>query len=272
MRYGPVILLSPGRSGSTLAQRLMNAVDGWYVFGEHSGAFRHFIEVQDALDVHASTQKRIGNLIVEKADDRLQQFSAWASPFDSHDVRRLFAQNLLDLYTSRLPDHCLWGFKEIRYTASDTLLFYDYFKEALIVVLQRNFVDFCKSWCIVNLQGLAPEPLRARWLVLFYLGFYEQMRIASALSERPFQFVSYEEMCADPHILIGGVADRFGWPVSAADRERVEETLRHRADYVSDAAKRQGAAAFADFVKLATEFYTAACEQHQAGPALSPLD
>jgi hypothetical protein len=260
MRYGPVILLSPGRSGSTLAQRLINAVDGWYMFGEHNGAFRHFVELHDALDMHAAAQRCIGNMIVEKADNLPQQWSAWASPFTSRDTRPLFAQQIRELYTKKLPDHCIWGFKEIRYTAKDALVFQDYFKDTFIIVLQRAFEDFCKSWCIVNLQGVDPEPLRARQLVLFYLGFYGQMRVASALAEQPFQFVSYEEMCARPQTLIDTIADRFGWPVSAADRGRAEETLGHQADYVSEETKRLGTVRFADFVNLATELYTAASE------------
>jgi glycosyltransferase involved in cell wall biosynthesis len=267
MQHGPLILLSPGRSGSTFAQRLINSVDGWYLFGEHQGAFRHFVEFQETLDYHAPSQKQYGDMIVERTEGFLGKWSAWASPFDGNDFNAVFAENLRELYTKRLPDHCVWGFKEIRYTARDAVAFSELFEEPCVIVLKRKFEDFCRSWCVVNLQGRKPNAYRARQLVLHYLGFYEQLRIASAVVRKQFLSVSYEEICANPQGLVDLVAGQFGWTLTAEDRKRVDQTSRQTVDYISEEAKRSGAHLFADFVKLAGELFLAASESSMADGA-----
>lgn len=268
MQRGPLILLSPGRSGSTFAQRLINSVKGWYLFGEHNGAFKHLVEVQKSLDMHAPAQKRYGDLIVQKTEGYLG-WSAWASPYDVNDFNAMFGRTLRELYTKRLPDNCIWGFKEIRYTALEAIVFSELFENSRIIVLQRNFEDFCRSWCVVNLEGRELSPSRARQLVLLYLGFYEQLKIASSIAEKPFLSVSYEAICANPQHLIDLVAGEFNWTTTAEDRSNVDATSRQLADYISETTKLRGAPLFAEFVKLATELYLAASIRHRPMADLS---
>src|ERR1700728_3125148 len=173
MQHGPLIVLSLGRSGSTFAQRLVNSVAGWYLFGEHNGAFRHFAEVKENLKLNAAAQKKYGDAIVQRANAFLE-WSAWASPFDARDLNVIFAHNLRVLYTKKLPDNSLWGFKEIRYTATDALAFSELFETHCIVILRRKFEDFCRSWCIANFREEELSIDLARQLVLLYLGYYEQ--------------------------------------------------------------------------------------------------
>jgi hypothetical protein len=264
MQYGPIILLSPGRSGSTLAQRLINSVKDWYMFGEHSGAFKHLVEFRDSLDERSAEQRKYGDMIVQRTEAFLGKWSAWALPFDADDVNPALGRMLRELYTKRLPDRCLWGFKEIRYTAREALVFSELFENACIIVLRRDFTDYCKSWCMANFRERAPSPWHARQLVLSYLGFYEQLQVASAIAEKPFRSISYEHICSDPQSLIDLIAAEFDWPITPEDRDNVFSTSRRIVDYISEEAKLSEGPAFVEFVTYATGLYRRACEQRVA--------
>jgi hypothetical protein len=253
MQHGPLILLSPGRCGSTLAQRLINAVDGWYLFGEHAGAFSHLVDVRELLETRAATQKKYGDMIVDKAEGLSGEWSAWASPFSGADLHRVFAQALQELYATRLPDRCVWGFKEVRYSARDAIIFSEIFERPCIVILRRNFADFCRSYCLANLEEIDLSAFRARQLVLHYVSFFSQLETASAIAKAPFLPISYEEICAAPQRLIDLVAGHFGWQVTPDDRANVERAAQHVIDYVPSSRKTNSICD--EFVAFATDLY-----------------
>jgi hypothetical protein len=234
----------------------MNSVADWYLFGEHNGAFRHFVAFQESLEHHAAAQKEYGDFIVQKADAFLK-WSAWASPFDARDFNALFAHNLRELYTKKLPNNCVWGFKEIRYTATEALIFGQLFDTSHIVILQRKFEDFCWSWCTANFRQEELSVDLARQLVLLYLGFYQQLKIASAIAKKPFFWISYEEICASPLSFIDSIAAEFEWKITLQDQENVSLASRQVVDYVSDSVKASSRTLFSEFVKRATDLYAA---------------
>src|ERR1044071_8518045 len=113
----PLFLLSIGRSGSTLLQRLFNVHPAAFIYGEHNGLLRPLCATVRLLQVDGQVSVKHGRMIREKMDTS-STFIAWARPFDRAEYVQSLRTLLPSLYkVDSLPRGAVWGFKEIRYDA-----------------------------------------------------------------------------------------------------------------------------------------------------------
>ena len=81
---GPIFVLSPPRSGSTVLMRVLNCHPTLVIWGEHVGLINRLAEIDDMV-------RRVGRLMFPKTDEmiadyvafpdhRLNEFDPWANP------------------------------------------------------------------------------------------------------------------------------------------------------------------------------------------------
>jgi hypothetical protein len=153
----PIFVLSSGRSGSTLVQRILNSYPDITIWGEHRGFLRSVAEAYFSILEHPGNARYLfanrsdgvpftgENLVEEKAADNWQAWMNWFSPAD---VTQLFRNFVLSFFRpALLGEGTIWGFKEIRYGANDRVieLLARLFPEAIFVFLVRNGYDTVSS-------------------------------------------------------------------------------------------------------------------------------
>jgi hypothetical protein len=110
----PLFILSGGRSGSTLLQRLFNTHPNAFIYGEHNGFLRPLCQSFRLLELYSKMSEKHGALIREKQDVS-ETFIAWARPFDQPEYIAKLRILISELYKiDELPKNSVWGFKEIR--------------------------------------------------------------------------------------------------------------------------------------------------------------
>lgn len=164
----PIIVLSQGRSGSTLLQRLLNVHPDLTVWGEHGAFLKGVASAHRLIVDHPSHSPNLRrghevrhNMIGPLSD--VGAFEPWASPFLPEDVGDALRLMLTGLFTRGLQPSVRWGFKEVRYSARDIEPFLALFPEAHVVVLVREFFDWVPSRFFAFGRGfdLETEPGRA---------------------------------------------------------------------------------------------------------------
>jgi sulfotransferase family protein len=153
----PVFILSSGRSGSTLVQRIFNSYDDVFVWGEHGGFLKEVADAYFKLLEHPSNTKHIftpdaGRQSLPWAEiakfKHADNWQAWMNWFRADDVDDLFRRFIRSLFThpSAPPDH-VWGFKEIRYGPNDRVIecLARLFPDAQFVFLVRNGLNTVSS-------------------------------------------------------------------------------------------------------------------------------
>lgn len=150
-RLDPVIILSPGRSGSTLLQRYLNCSQDLVVWGEHGGFIRSLaagynVLLEDTRDLlfdefeaarHAPFL--IGSGIPVGVDIE------WTNSFTREDFREAHRNLIVDLLTVDVPPAKRWGFKEIRYGATEITFLRELLPECQFVFIVRNPVEALAS-------------------------------------------------------------------------------------------------------------------------------
>ena len=231
----PVVIVSLGRSGSTLLMRVLNAVKGVYIFGEHGGAFRHLRCVYQDISHNQDQQIANGAVILSKEglEDR---FIAWASPFNADEVLE-YLRGLSSLYTSKLPpDMLIWGFKEIIYNVDDLLFFTRLWPKSKFIFLRRNIEDSLRS-AYVSFYGRTRD---VSYAARDHLTRYEaQERSLQRLAEQnPEQVLKldYEEMCTAPDMSYARVFS-FLDLTTEIPWESIKRIADIRVDYIPPEAK-----------------------------------
>jgi sulfotransferase family protein len=157
MTKPPIFLLSSGRSGSTLVQRIFNSYDDVLIWGEHGGFLQEVASAYFRLREHPSNKKFIfapgaGLQTIPWSEiptlKRAENWQAWMNWFSIADVDDLFRQFVRALFThpSAPADH-IWGFKEIRYGPNDRVIEFlaRLFPDAQFVFLVRNGLNTVSS-------------------------------------------------------------------------------------------------------------------------------
>jgi hypothetical protein len=153
----PLFLLSAGRSGSTLVQRLLNSYPDMTLWGEHRGFlidvaasyFRLLEGTAGKEQFFSSTGAR--GLQTEDDLRRLKdpaQWQAWTNLLarDEYvDLYRNFVRGCF--YHPVMGAGHRWGFKEIRYGADDRVIEFlsQLFPDAVFVFLSRHGLDTLAS-------------------------------------------------------------------------------------------------------------------------------
>jgi hypothetical protein len=125
----PVFVLSTGRSGSTLVQRVLNCHSGLVVWGEHHGLVNGLADAFAGMaDPHENffpqqPVENIGPSLLLPTFNQAAVQIEWANPWSLAEYCD-HVRSFLDAYFgSRLADGQRWGFKEIRYNRLVTLRF-----------------------------------------------------------------------------------------------------------------------------------------------------
>lgn len=175
----PVIVLSMGRSGSTLLMRLLNCSADIIIWGEHNGFLSPIAAAFGALtgkfasDCFQRSSRFIEPVLKQQPIilSQGEQWSCeWANAFDKNDIVYAFRNLLLQLFARRLPNGVRWGFKEIRYSRKELEFLRALFARAQFILLLRNPVAVLQS---ISRHFKPVEPKRTAQYVINYLQFLE---------------------------------------------------------------------------------------------------
>ncbi len=170
-RERPVIVLSAGRTGSTLLQKLLNTHEGLVIWGEHDGFLNPLMQSWKAVSRSKwipDTKPR-GAWLLEKprlrwplADKRrlnAGKWTAWDGSFSKQSFNSSLRQFVDSLFCDNVPQTMRWGFKEIRYRNIEFMDFWsDLYPEAQYIFLLRNPIDTCLSFTAASAKE-SKEPI-----------------------------------------------------------------------------------------------------------------
>ena len=170
----PVFVISSGRSGSTLVQRLLNCHRELVVWGEHFG----FLETAAGAlaQMHNPEQKHYplnpgSNRGLARLQHGLSDPAApleWVNPWSAEEYAQQLRSFTEGYFAARVPAGRRWGFKEIRYNGMGPLrglmLLYPHGR---FVFVQRDIVEVTRSkvYAFVkesNWNQLSPAQQRHR--------------------------------------------------------------------------------------------------------------
>lgn len=148
----PLFIISQGRDGSTLLQRLLNQIPGFNICGENWDFMGSMMDVNYHLKslLHDEDHK-VQSISKDKYDEYensdLDFKPAWYNNFNPSDVKcniTTFIKNMLNT-----TNHRVWGCKEIRwaveyeYLVKDNIRYLDGFKLMSYEVFKRR-LDYIK--------------------------------------------------------------------------------------------------------------------------------
>jgi len=153
----PIIVLSTGRAGSTLLQKLMNTNQDTLIWGEHAGILTPLMNATKAVSRSEWIPEQVprGEWLLQK-DRPLneERWTAWDGSFSREGFHKHMKQFIDDLFSKDVPDNVRWGFKEIRYSSLDVMDFMiKIYPQAQFIFLLRNPIDSCISFA----GALAPK-------------------------------------------------------------------------------------------------------------------
>jgi hypothetical protein len=232
----PILLISNGRSGSTLLMRALNSIEGVYIFGEHGGAWKHCRAILRAFSDHLPEQERNGSRILKKIEYK-DRFIAWATPFGRAKLVDGLGALLTKLYTDNLPvqKKAIWGFKEIRYDADDLFLLNELWPYAKFIFLTRDIEDLFLSKAIAfNSNDISDAEIVSS--VLQIQSNFSAYNAFSGLFAQRCITVDYDQLCSDPLASLQYIFSFIGVQ-DGCDWSSLQEIMRVKIDYVSDETK-----------------------------------
>jgi len=206
-----VVIVSQGRTGSTLILRMLNAVPGVRICGENYRAFDHltgFVNCfKSAADNHSSDFYKL----------------AWLLPCDEQALLAKTREFVLDLYNPG-GAYKVVGFKEIRYCrfenrsnlAEDMALLRELFPNLRLVFNVRKTEDCVKSsWWADDPEASAASLERVRAV---YQNYYDHNRDHC-------YWMPYEELHHSSQVL-KGMFDFLGLPLTPPALQELNVRLR----------------------------------------------
>ena len=210
MNYAHLLIVTYGRSGSTLLQGLLNSIDGVLIRGENNNFFFRLFEAQ--RDLEATKVRHPGSANEGDPWFGMQELD----PQSFLNDLRPAARNLL-IGNHHEPIECL-GFKEVRYTRCGDAL-HDY-----LDFLRQLFPD---AGILFNTRDLS-EVVRSGWWaqqdpeqVTAELSALESAFRAYAASRPDCFFIDYKDLMGQTENL----AAMYEFIGAACDLERVRSVL-----------------------------------------------
>ena len=149
----PIIILGPGRCGSTLLQRILNTAENITIWGEHEGFLSKLAESYYVLTESEGMKRNFYSQPIDPSIliGSLKDYTAcpnWVNSFNKeiiHDTYRLMITRLLNNNLDTEKNH--WGFKEIRYTKNAPALdmWLELFPSSYLIFSVRNPFDVIRS-------------------------------------------------------------------------------------------------------------------------------
>lgn len=157
----PIFILTTGRSGSTLFQKLLNTNPGLVIWGEHAGILNHLmiahLSVQNVDWIPDDVAKGTWMLDPSRPVDP-NRWTAWDGSFSKAGFHRSLRKFTDSLFCEHVPGQMRWGFKEIRYFDDRFIDFMlSLYPKAQFIVLMRNPVRSCVSFATATSKE-KPEP------------------------------------------------------------------------------------------------------------------
>lgn len=223
---GPVFLLATGgRTGSTLVQRLILSTRQVMMWGEHGGILLPRLR-ELFLQVEEWNQKTYDHDAL--VDFRKSPQNSWAAninpgaPFFFAACRAFLDASLGA--AARETGFPRWGFKEIRYGATEALALQRLYPHARFVFLTRNPVDCLRS---IKAAGWYEQDFAANPFSFLQ----EWSRISGELADvqpklQHACLIRYEDLVSEPEKTVGRIAHTIGVPVNAFDLSVLGQKLR----------------------------------------------
>lgn len=221
-----VVIVTYGRSGSTLLQNLLNAIPGWQIRGENNNALLYLARAWQAV---AGSEVMGGLRHAGAVTDPAHPWYG-AERVDPQILGRALAETAIRTVLTPDPGIRVAGFKEIRFHAEpDNFWTYlDFiagcFPDARFVFNTRNLADVARSgwWA-------REDPAR----VMQVLGRAEEL-FADYRLRHPGRchHVCYDAYVADP----GALRPLFDFLGEGWDRRMVARVMNRRLDHLHSAA------------------------------------
>ena len=234
MNFRSVLIVTYGRSGSTLLQGLVNSISGCLVRGENNNFCYGLYKAYQAL---CKSRSEYG-----KSTNSCLVTSPWYGAHQlNEDLFLIDAREMVKRQLMGAPEHTqapiiCYGFKEIRYLPNsfpggknelkEYLAFLcKLFPEPAIIVLTRRHEDVAKSawWNTKNPTEVA----------LALTAFEDSMREFSSGRANVFS-LSYEDIVARS----SRIADLFSFLGADYDEERIINVLETRHSYTAETVKQ----------------------------------
>jgi len=162
----PVIVLSTGRAGSTLLQKLLNTHPALVIWGEHAGILNQLMgawRVVSQSEWISDHEPRGKWLLQPDRPLNADRWTAWDGSFSKQGFRRNMKRFIDGLFCDDIPEQVRWGFKEIRYCKIELMDFLsELYPQAQFILLVRNPIDSCISFttALAPKASVAPEDFR----------------------------------------------------------------------------------------------------------------
>lgn len=152
----PVVILSSGRSGSTLFQKLLNTHPELTIFGEHAGFLNGLAAAWRAVIMNEwipDDRPRGAWLLESDRPIEPQRWTAWDGSFSKRDFERQLKTLVDALFLSHVDEKQRWGFKEIRYSRTSFFEFFlKLYPSTQFILLLRNPLDSCVSFAFAAIN------------------------------------------------------------------------------------------------------------------------
>ncbi|MBT8070249.1 MAG: sulfotransferase [Gammaproteobacteria bacterium] len=159
----PVIVLSAGRSGSTLLQKLLNTNPRLVIWGEHAGFLTPMMNVYRSVETSPwidESRARGAWLLEQPRTIDPAHWSAWDGSFSRADFRNAMKLYLDLIFCRDVPEGIRWGFKEIRYFNRAIIDFMEvFYPGAQFLLMVRDPVDSCVSFTTSNTEARHEDPV-----------------------------------------------------------------------------------------------------------------
>lgn len=186
----PVFVLSTGRSGSTLVQRLLNCHKDLVVWGEHHGflqgiaeALTQMADPNNILYPKTPEENEGPQLLLPTLQNPGKQLE-WSNPWSLAEFKVQARSFIESYFASRLEPGQRWGFKEIRYNKLSVMRgLRNLYPDGRFVFVKRGTVEVVRS----KVMSFIKEE---RWAT--FTAEQQRARIRTMLAEVHEHYAAYD--------------------------------------------------------------------------------
>ena len=231
MTPAPLFLLSRGRTGTTLLQRLLNTHPAILLLGEHDGALREIHRAHATLTAPALRRRfeefrpPLAEMLASRPIPRTGEWSTeWTNAFTPESLDTAFRGFIAELIlpaAMRPPGLRYWGFKEIRYGAPVAEFLHRLYPEARFLVLLRDPVATARSQLAQGWWMPDRTPEQVAGLLHEDCARLQELALrldALSLAEGRCRLLDYGALLAGPRAALDGLAAWLGLPPFAAEK------------------------------------------------------
>lgn len=164
----PIVILAPGRSGSTLLQRVLNTSEEITIWGEHAGFMKglaqsyYILTKSEHIHKNYYSRKNLDSSIIVGSLKDYSKSINWVNSFDQESTLKNYRDLIVKQLNNGLnTEKITWGFKEILYTKNDRVMdmLLELFPSCQFIFSLRNPFHVIKS---MILSWSQPNLLKAQ--------------------------------------------------------------------------------------------------------------